>query len=733
VGDLYNQSYVWLSQRICIESDITGPHNTGPRHALNKQIQLPHLNYPRVERPEYFGQIHTLLLRWPTYIYNVPILPGDRNTFHYRRKHLSILPTETLHKQLTQTFRDSFKAAKEPRTNLHAIYLLKCMAMNGSQSRRLRRSLGASWEDAEYVSDGGASIHSASEFETEPESDSDREDKRLTPEQEEQESATPIPTRVTRASSRQPQDSPIKTPTHRLDPRASVSSRATPRSQTRSKPSPRVSSTAEPAFIMPSMHGSTSARHHGSPLQNSETARNRKRNRDQSRSSGISTSSHMPRRQPASSFTTNQKPAGQPVNIWHYVDLFRQHLLAPFLGYLFSLLGHTAQMLKPFFAVLLTLWLIGFALTSASKTFSNAVSSVLSPVCILPGSSYIMPFCGQEHTKPEGKSPAIDELMKVQLEFEKIMDGSVEYSSLPSTMKSAEVAMRDVRTLVKYSRLPSKAELGVEFDSFIETARQASHDLVKFKTKTAFTLDKVLSTNRWTMRVLTGLQEKQASIGMLDRAVSAINPFSAFVVGRPSLDEQIWEQFIQHISVVKEDITKLMHAGHALLSLLDNMDQRLDVMNQIATRDNTEIESNHDVLLTELWTRLGGNSAQRKGYERQLQLLREVGSYRELAIRHVSSAILKLQEMSQELEHLRDGVAAPEVMGSGAGIPLEHFLEVMGDTVARLDAKRGETHALDMAAYKKTMKDGGIGYKAETPELPGRTEELPLIYAKQKY
>jgi hypothetical protein len=25
VGDLYNQSYVWLSQRICIESDITGP------------------------------------------------------------------------------------------------------------------------------------------------------------------------------------------------------------------------------------------------------------------------------------------------------------------------------------------------------------------------------------------------------------------------------------------------------------------------------------------------------------------------------------------------------------------------------------------------------------------------------------------------------------------------------------------------------------------------------------
>jgi hypothetical protein len=408
------------------------------------------------------------------------------------------------------------------------------------------------------------------------------------------------------------------------------------------------------------------------------------------------------------------------VSPWHYVNLFWENVVSPLLAHFLDIVSYALRhFIKPFLGVMLGIGVLVFGIQLASGVLRSTLSNaVLGPVCALPGSSYLISACVDIHSS--GQQANFEELINIQGQFEDIVDASKDTSTLPSTIKNSELAIRDLRTLVRYSRLPSRKELDNEFEYFVQTANEASVDLSRYNSRIGAAMDRVIATNTWTMNVLQGISEKEASIGALSRVVNAVT--GAFVAPPPTLQQRIFDQYVLHVSKNKEEITRLIETAQALLQVLNNLDDRLGTIFEIATNDDQTITRNQEELLSSLWTKLGGNRGDLKANSKSLNLLENISRYRKKAVMHVSDTLLKLQEIQAELENLREGVAAPEVLGYRDEVPLTFHVDVIEKGVERLRIKRGESMQVEGETYRRLMGGG-----QEARELPA-----PVVTVKAK-
>jgi hypothetical protein len=104
-------------------------------------------------------------------------------------------------------------------------------------------------------------------------------------------------------------------------------------------------------------------------------------------------------------------------------------------------------------------------------------------------------------------------------------------------------------------------------------------------------------------------------------------------------------------------------------------------------------------------------------------LLRNISAYRKQALQHVSGTLLKLREIQAELENLRDGVAAPEVLGWRDGRSIEYHLGLIDAGVDRLRLARGESMRVEGETYRNLVR-GGNGERKELP--------APVVTARMK-
>jgi hypothetical protein len=575
-----------------------------------------------------------------------------------------------------------------------------------ARSRRLEHSLGSSWGDADYASGDDGSIHTPSDEASELElEDSDKETV-----QEQQTLITPRPKRNNLSKS---------TPAAQTEVRP-VRKQA---SRTKASQSQRIGSdktpkqdTFEPSFIMPSMSNSSSG-YNGSPGPKSQP-RNRARNTTQN---GLSES---PRASGSTSIKGSTSEYQQPsrqqqeeVSPWHYVSLFWNNVAAPLVVHFLDIFSYALRhFIKPFLGVVLGLGILVFSIQLASGILRSTVSNaVMGPVCAIPGSSYLITACAiVDASDPQAN---FEELINVQGRFEDILDASKDTSALPATIKNSELAIRDLRILVKHSRLPSRQALDNEFEYFVQTANEASVDLSRYNSRIGAAMDRVIATNTWTMNVLSGLSEKEASIGAVGRVINQLT--GAFVAPPPTLQQRIFDQYVSHVSKNKDEITRLIETAQALLLVLHNLDERLGTIYEIATSDDQTITGRQEELLSSLWTKLGGNRGDVKANTKSLNLLANISAYRKRAVNHVSNTLLKLQEIQAELENLREGVAAPEMLGYRSDLPLEYHIDAIGKGVERLQVSRGEHMRVEGDTYKRLMRGGE---EAEgRRELPGPT------------
>lgn len=459
-------------------------------------------------------------------------------------------------------------------------------------------------------------------------------------------------------------------------------------------------SVPEPQFIMPSMLTSTTSTQMP-PRQRKPPIPSRS---IQSRLQGPTTS---PR--PATNLTRSN--AAQETTAADRILQIAGHIA----GWILDILIQTLKTLKKPISWLLAAYLFAGILMLAKNLLTSSVYTALSPICRVPGISLLhLPICEYVSTSfdaptlSSGTSAPVefDALMQTQSHFEEILSESAAGVALPLDMKRSETSIRDLRQIVRFSQLSSRNELVLEFDGFIETARIASYDLQKFNSHVGRGVDIVLSTARWTQRVLDDMAIRQSSRGLIPSFIQdrLFAPFAPMQF----TEARLLDQYIQHTRIVSDEIERLIDEAQALLVVLQNLEDRLEIIHSIAMRDNIAAQAGKDEILSHLWTLLGGNRAKLGKFNNQLGLLRQVGQYRKVAWAHVSATILKLQAMGAELEELRTRVGSAELLKAHKEIPLSVHVDNIRLGVERLEEGRERARKLEQGHVRRVI-DGAEG------------------------
>jgi hypothetical protein len=403
---------------------------------------------------------------------------------------------------------------------------------------------------------------------------------------------------------------------------------------------------------------------------------------------------------------------------------------APLLQWIYEVLIASLNHLKFPISIFVAGYIFFGLAIFVTNFFTSSIYTALSPICRVPGVSLLnLPICVHHSPDPSQPSlpytanshppaPEFSSLMSTQSQFSDILDSSTSSLDLPMDMKRSETSIRDLRQIVHYSSLPSRHELTLEFDGFIETARSASYDLQRFNSHVGRAVDVVLSTARWTERVLDDLSHKSSSKGLFPSIIS--NLFLPFqpVPFTPSL---LLDQYITHTRIISDEIANLISEAQALLLILQSLEDRLDVIHAISLTTRQSAQVSKDEVLSHIWTMVGGNRQQLAKYNKQLNLLRHVGEYRKIAFAHVSATVLKLQAMGAELEELRTRVGAAEFQKDvGREVPLEVHIESIRMGVARLEEGREKAREVERGHVRKVLDT------ADTGRLEGAFERKML-------
>lgn len=388
------------------------------------------------------------------------------------------------------------------------------------------------------------------------------------------------------------------------------------------------------------------------------------------------------RRKPIKSTTQDASP--------DYVQYAWQNVVLPLLRYVLSVFSIAAHALKPLLGYTLIVLLMAVGMGIAKTMVVHSVTNALSPLCNIPGAGYLnLPFCDIGHYDGHRGPVEFDKLVITQSNFEDILEASVHQAALPLAMKNSELSIRDLRTVVKHSSLGSRNELVNEFDGFIETARQASDGLSQFNSRISRALDGILSANRWTMKVLQGIEASPDTEGIIPRFFSQYLSVFSLTTPQHSTEDVIYDQYIRHTSEVEEQIQVCILEANTLLEVLENLDDRLHQIQDIAHREDLKVGDAKAELLGLLWTKLGGNRGPLAKQEQQLATLNDVSRYRKTAMQHVISTLVKLKDIENNLSQLRDDVAAPTIVDRKR-MPLEMHIDLISSAVDRLQTVRDE-------------------------------------------
>ncbi|EKM58534.1 uncharacterized protein PHACADRAFT_252952, partial [Phanerochaete carnosa HHB-10118-sp] len=143
------------------------------------------------------------------------------------------------------------------------------------------------------------------------------------------------------------------------------------------------------------------------------------------------------------------------------------------------------------------------------------------------------------------------------------------------------------------------------------------------------------------------------------------------------------------MSVLSAQMQRVVLEAEVNMRNLDALEEQLLTLHEMVHRENRTVSAAKEELLAELWTALGGNKRKLRGLNGHLFLLRNIGAYRSRAAAHVAAALQALEGMSEDMEDLRERVAAPELIGER--IPVEVHMKSIRAGLERL--QQGRTRA----------------------------------------
>ncbi|EGS18042.1 uncharacterized protein CTHT_0060570 [Thermochaetoides thermophila DSM 1495] len=394
-------------------------------------------------------------------------------------------------------------------------------------------------------------------------------------------------------------------------------------------------------------------------------------------------------------------------------------VLAP-VYWVFGVLALAFRYAQKPLAILVSLYVTLGGMIVLQNMATQPLQTALSPLCRIPGAGFLdLPFCpvynfrpGPSTSEPKEKGPVeFDSLMDVQDQFEKVLEKSAQGVSLPLEMKRSEASIRDLRTMVCYSNLHAKDELVLEFDRYIETARQASNSLQRFNTHVGSTVDFVISINRWTARYLDSLDASSAPLSSSDQGLIMSWASWLFSPFQPATfsERALLDKYIEHTSLVSEKIAELILEAQFVLRILSRAEDHLGIIHTFVARTQKTIQSRRDEILWTLWTLVGANSRRLESLNGQLQLLRKVDEQRMDAVKQVTELVAELERIQAGLGDLRERVAEPGLVRQrGVEVPLSVHIETINRGVERLEGARRRIREVENERIREVLARGKV-------------------------
>lgn len=386
------------------------------------------------------------------------------------------------------------------------------------------------------------------------------------------------------------------------------------------------------------------------------------------------------------------------------------HGLYNILSWSLGVLGMALRYAQKPLAIGLAIYLVVGGLILASNWITHSFYAALSPICSIPGLAHFVdfPFCpATPHGARDRTQPVeFDSLMSVEGAFEQVYEKSATGVSLPMEMKRSETAIRDLRTMVKFSNLQGKEELVDQFTSFIDAAGKASDDLQSFNVHVGSAVDSVININKWTARAIDGLvASEKASQGLITNVVAKVfSPFQPAVY----TEHNLAEKYIEVTALVSDKIGDLIEEALAVRGSLVSAQEHLNIINEWVYRTRGDMQGVKDTIWEQLLALVGANSGRKRTIAEQLKLLRDVDSQRNTALARVTELIRDLQTMRLELQQLRDATAAPASLGDPQNGPLtlDYHVDTINAGVERLQTARKRIREIESDRVKEALLRG---------------------------
>ncbi|KAJ7170790.1 hypothetical protein C8R43DRAFT_981075 [Mycena crocata] len=425
------------------------------------------------------------------------------------------------------------------------------------------------------------------------------------------------------------------------------------------------------------------------------------RSRSPARSTGSSRMSPRKRRfktvyvaAPAGSSPKKLSPAVQPTDTKIAIPTEQVYHGGLFvLVYALDVFKTAILLLRKPLSFLVFLWMFAFILSR----ISNTIRAAFAPLCYIPGlssSSLCLPdgyaTTGNRRSPQWADYPTLVDVQSATIE--QLLDESSTGSALALQIKKAEMATTDLVTLVRVSELKSRDMLGDSLRQFVDDARTAGRALNKLNSKVAGAVDGIMAVNDYALHTIEAAQSQSSP--------SIIRHIIPWTPSKPKSD-LVLSTFEDSMNYLSFTMQSLIVEFELNLQNLNKLEEQLSVLHELVSREDNSISSAKSELLGELWTKVGGNRRKLRGYEHHLHLLKGLTQYRKQALVHVVSALQTLTQMSEDIENLRERVAAPELVGSR--IPVEVHIKSIQSGLERLKEGRSKAKVRESEAIKKII------------------------------
>ncbi|KAF9947882.1 hypothetical protein BGZ72_010178 [Mortierella alpina] len=258
---------------------------------------------------------------------------------------------------------------------------------------------------------------------------------------------------------------------------------------------------------------------------------------------------------------------------------------------------------------------------------------------------------------------------------------------LPLLLKQAELATVDLKVLVSHSRLPKERKqlLTEQLEKFHLGAKATSRQMQFLQVEANAYMDVLRIKNVYLIAALDRLEQQQQrsttaslrdgtvaggsgggetqkeGLGVLGGIAVLWDRIWDFFTGSYDLQTVASEQKLQSLyqttmEEARTHIRDLIVKAQDLLQSLDALDQIMSSIHEITTQERRAQKTAHGEVLSQLWSKFGGNRLQRGLFEENLGLLQDIGVQRKLTVGQIQTALLKLTDFEAEIGVLRERV-----------------------------------------------------------------------------